>query len=92
MGKGIAKSPVARLEGVLDGDLERDLIKDDGDGGVARMAAAEGDFGDDEAKRRVNVDGFVVTGKGGRSAIGICGIGMASLWSCARNVNILVVL
>ena len=77
MGKGTANLPKARFTGDLEGDLE----KRDGDGGVARIEAEEGDFGEEDARRRVNVEGCFVTGKGGSVAIGICGTSRASLWS-----------
>lgn len=79
MGNGMAKSPATRLEGDLDGDLDDDLMKDEGDGGVARIETDAGDLGDEDARRRVRVEGFVATGKGGRVAMGICGTGTVSL-------------
>ena len=79
MGNGTAKSFAGDFEGDFDGDLKDDLIKDEGDGGVARIAAEEGDLGDEDARRRVRVEGFVATGRGGRLAMGICGTGAVSL-------------
>jgi hypothetical protein len=70
-GKGTANSRGAFLVADLDGDL-----KGLGDVGVARMEEEEGDFGDEEASKRVSADGFVGLGKGGRSTIGIIGVGV----------------
>ena len=70
-GKGTAKSIGC---GFLVGDLDRDLEGDgDGEVGVARMEEEEGDFGEDEAKRRVSAEGFWLPGSGGKSANGILG-------------------
>lgn len=79
MGNVMANSFGECLEGDFDGDLKDDLIKDEGDGGVARIAAEAGDLGDEDARRRVRVEGLVATGRGGRVAIGICGTGAVSL-------------
>ena len=66
-GKGTPNAPRARLTGDLAGDFENAV----GDGGVARMVADAGDLGEDEASRRVRVEGCFATGNGGRIAIGI---------------------
>ena len=75
IGNGIPKLPKARLTGDLDGDFMTGV----GDEGVARMAAEEGDLGEEEANRRVRVDGLFGMGNGGRVAIGICGTSIGSL-------------
>ena len=67
MGKGTAKSRNARFAGVFEGDLERR----EGDGGVARIEAEEGDLGDEEASKRVSFECCLGIGSGGKIAIGI---------------------
>ena len=76
-GKGTAKSRTARFAGDFEGDLEKGV----GEEGVARMEADDGDLGEDEARRRVRVEGCFATGKGGRVTIGMGGTSRASLCS-----------
>ncbi len=71
MGNGIANSRCGRLEGDLEGDLENGL----GEVGVASMEAEEGDLGEEEARRRVRVEGCFGVGRGGSSAMGMVGTG-----------------
>ena len=75
IGKGTAKSPRARFAG----DFEGDFDKREGDVGVARIEADEGDFGEEDAKRRVRFEGCFATGKAGREDIGISGTSRVSL-------------
>jgi hypothetical protein len=75
MGNGTANSPTVRFVGDFEGDFENG----EGEEGVARMEAAEGDFGEDEARRRVSVEGCFATGRAGRVAIGIGGTSRVSL-------------
>ena len=77
-GKGTANSCDAFFDGDFEGDLEGDL-NGLGEGGVARIEAEEGDFGEEEASRRVRAEGFVGVGKGGSPASGMLGTGDALL-------------
>ena len=75
IGKGTAKSRSGRLEGDLEGDLENG----EGDEGVASIDEEEGDFGDDDASSRVNVEGFAGVGREGSKAMGTTGMESLSL-------------
>lgn len=68
IGKGTANS-----RGLV-GDLEGDFAKGLGEVGVARMEADEGDLGEEEASRRVRVEGCLGVGRGGNWTIGISGM------------------
>ena len=58
--------------GDFEGDLDPERVGEPGGWGAARMEDAEGDLGEDEARRRVRFEGFAAAGSEGRSAIGIC--------------------
>ena len=75
VGSGTANPRNARFAGDIEGDFEERA----GDGGVARMENEDGDLGDEDARRRVRFECFLATGKGGRRAIGILGMGLTSL-------------
>lgn len=82
---GVPKGVPARLEGVAGngtansrsffvGDLVGDLearVGEPGGWGAARMDAAAGDLGEEEASRRVKLEGFTAAGSAGKSAKGI---------------------
>ena len=80
---GLLVGLLARLEGVIGkgtansrgfvGNLEGDFAKGLGEVGVARMEADEGDLGEEEARRRVRVDGCLGIGRGGSWTIGMRG-------------------
>ena len=82
-GKGTAKSR-SFLLGDFDGDLEA-RVGEPGGCGAARMEEADGDFGDDDARRRVKFEGFATEGSAGKSARGICGIAFSFSCSCERK-------
>ena len=65
--------------GRLVGDLEGDLEKGVGEGGVASMECEDGALGDEDASRRVRVEGFAGVGRGGKPVNGILGT-EPSLW------------
>jgi len=75
MGNGITnpRCVSGRFIGDLVGDREEDGV---GEVGLARMVAAEGDFGEDEARRRVSLEGFAGVGRGGNMAMGMFGTGL----------------
>ena len=77
-GNGTAKSR-SFLLGDFEGDLEADRVGEPGGCGAARIDEADGDLGDEEARRRVKFDGFWVGGREGRSAVGIGGTGSTFL-------------
>lgn len=93
--EGVPAGVLARLEGVtgkgtansrgcgfLVGDLVGDLEGErEGEPGVARMEAEEGDLGEEDARRRVRVEGFWVPGSWGRPAKGILGTDGPAEWS-----------
>ncbi len=70
IGNGTANSRSALLVGDFAGDLNGL-----GEEGVARMEEAEGDFGEEEARRRVRAEGFAGVGRGGKVAKGVVGTG-----------------
>ena len=76
-GKGTANS-CGFLFGDLSGSFEGEGV---GEPGRAKIVAADGDFGDAEASRRVRVEGFEFEGRGGKSAKGRSGIGEVPAWS-----------
>lgn len=71
-GNGTAKSR-SFLLGNFEGDLDAERVGEPGGCGAARIEKADGDLGDEEARRRVKFDGFWVGGREGRSAVGIGG-------------------
>lgn len=75
IGNGMTKS-CAFLVGDLNGERVDDV-------GAARIDAADGDLGEDEASKRVRVEGLLLDGSGGRSAKGIFGtdISPACSWT-----------
>ena len=76
IGNGTANSCglfVGDQRGSLDGDLEGDEGVGEDDLALARMAAEEGDLGEDAASRRVSADGLLVLGRAGKSAVGKLG-------------------
>lgn len=77
IGNGTA-NVAGRFVGDLLGEREEDGV---GDVGLARIEAEEGDFGEDEARRRVSLEGFAGVGNGGKVAIGILGVESVSTWS-----------
>jgi hypothetical protein len=83
IGKGMAKSrdDETCLTGDLKGDLLDDLVGDVGDEGVARIVAEAEDLGEDEASRRVSVEGFEGVISCGRSAM--WGFGMGIVPECS---------
>lgn len=77
IGKGIAdpRNSAMRFVGDLVGEREKGGV---GDVGLARIEAAEGDFGEDEANNCVSLEGFAGVGRGGKVVIGIFGVGLSS--------------
>lgn len=76
IGNGTANSCgffVGDQRGSLDGDLDGDEGVGDDDLALARMAAEDGDLGEEAASRRVRADGLLVLGRDGRSAVGRLG-------------------
>lgn len=71
-GKGMA-NVCGFLLGDLLGDLLRDLEGEHEELGEARIDAADGDLGEDDARRRVKPDGLEGATSGGSNAIGILG-------------------
>ena len=69
----------ARLTGDLRGDAELFFTNEVGEGGVARIFCAAGDFGEADASKRVRLDGAAGVCRSGRSARGTLGILSASL-------------
>jgi hypothetical protein len=67
IGKGTAKSRRERLVGDLEGDFAKGL----GEVGVSSIEREEGDLGDEDARRRVSVEGCLGVGRGGSVTIGI---------------------
>ena len=71
-GKGTANSR-SFFVGDFDGEREAEREGDPGGCVAARIEDADGDLGDDEARRRVRFEGFAEAGKEGKSAVGIRG-------------------
>ena len=59
------------MVGDLEGERETDRVGEPGGWVAARIEDADGDLGEDEARRRVRFDAFAAAGREGRSAIGI---------------------
>ena len=56
-----------------------DLVGDPGHSGAARIEAAAGDLGEEDASRRVKLEGLAADeGRGGRSAMGSWGTTLSS--------------
>ncbi len=70
MGKGTANS----RRGLFVGDVVDDRRGNGlGEVGLARIEMEEGSFGEEDASRRVSVEGFADVGSGGRFASGTLG-------------------
>lgn len=69
----------ARLAGDFEGDVGALLTNDVGEGGVARIFWAAGDFGEADASNLVRLDGAAAAFRRGRSARGTLGTASASL-------------